>query len=85
MPDQKKVNFHHWVGMLVHRGARLWPWQAAPLDGASVVELATPIFLPVPTVCAGPLPCLAQCCQKHVQLFMRRRDILGVAHYIMDC
>lgn len=20
VPDQKKVNFHHWVGLLVHRG-----------------------------------------------------------------
>lgn len=21
MPDQKKVNFHHWVGLLTHKGA----------------------------------------------------------------
>ena len=31
VPDQKKVNFHHWVGMLVHRGTTLGIAACAPL------------------------------------------------------
>ena len=45
MPDQKKVNFHHWVGMLVHRGARM-ALAERPLDAASAMHICNPSSAP---------------------------------------
>jgi len=42
VPDQKKVNFHHWVGLLVHKGKGYLISYAAVLQGHTV---STPMII----------------------------------------